>query len=77
MIFQSEGHIQPVRLRLSAKSASQSAVFFSQKNQPIIISASQISLSEQADQLLEAWSSLVHLIPLGNKGISSTHRKKK
>jgi hypothetical protein len=39
---------QPGRLRLSAKSASQSAVFFSKKNQLAVLSASQISPSEQA-----------------------------
>jgi hypothetical protein len=36
------------RLRLSAKSANHLAVFFSQKNQPAVLSASQISPNEQA-----------------------------
>jgi hypothetical protein len=39
---------QPVRLRLSAKSVSQPEVFFLTENQPAVLSASQISPSEQA-----------------------------
>jgi hypothetical protein len=55
--FEDSTYEQHVRLRLSAKSASQPAsqpaVFFSHKNQPAVLSVSQISPSEQAGTLVK------------------------
>jgi hypothetical protein len=67
-----------VRLRLSAKSVSQSAVFFFHKNQPAVFSASQINPAKRLESpfstVLEERGSSGNRLPFGLSHVGTTIR---